>query len=128
MQLTLVLITVLCSILLIGVVLIQKSKGGGLASNFAGANQVLGVRRASNGVEKMTWILASIICVCSLISGILLSHTTDEGVHAKAKPAQEQAVEFPTSTVPAVETPAAADEAVAADAETAIPEAAPVQE
>ena len=37
----------IASILLILVVLVQNSKGGGLASNFAGNNQYLGVRKTA---------------------------------------------------------------------------------
>lgn len=65
---TLSVLIILVSIALIGIVLIQKSKGGGLASSFAGANQVFGVRRANTGVEKFTWILIGamwVLCVCA---------------------------------------------------------------
>ena len=37
----LIILTVLVAILLIGVVLIQKSKGGGLSSSFGSANQIM---------------------------------------------------------------------------------------
>ena len=40
-----IILTLLAAILLIGIVLIQKSKGGGLSSSFAGSNQIMGVRR-----------------------------------------------------------------------------------
>ena len=43
MQILVVLI-IIASIALGFVVLIQDSKGGGLASNFAGSNQIMGVR------------------------------------------------------------------------------------
>ena len=48
----LIILTVLVAILLIGVVLIQKSKGGGLSSSFGSANQIMGVRNTTNFVEK----------------------------------------------------------------------------
>lgn len=66
-----ILITVLIiftSILLIGVVLIQKSKGGGLSSSFAGSNQIMGVRRTNSFIEKLTWSLAGIIALLSVLS------------------------------------------------------------
>lgn len=72
MQTALICISVFISILLIIVVLIQKSKGGGLASNFAGSNQIMGVRRTNNFIEKTTWTLASVICFLALLSGILM--------------------------------------------------------
>ena len=37
-----IILTLLAAILLIGIVLIQKSKGGGLSSSFAGSNQNMG--------------------------------------------------------------------------------------
>ena len=48
----LVIFIVIASILMIGIVLIQKSKGGGLASNYASSNQILGVRKTNSFVEK----------------------------------------------------------------------------
>ena len=42
----LVILIVLTSLLMIGIVLIQESKGGGLASGFASANSVAGAWRA----------------------------------------------------------------------------------
>ena len=54
----LVIFIVIASILMIGIVLIQKSKGGGLASNYASSNQILGVRKTNSFVEKATWTLA----------------------------------------------------------------------
>ncbi|MCM1449346.1 MAG: preprotein translocase subunit SecG [Clostridiales bacterium] len=72
MQTALIIFSVIISVLLIIVVLIQKSKGGGLASNFAGSNQIMGVRRTNNVIEKATWTLAIIVCFLSLMSGILM--------------------------------------------------------
>ncbi|MDE6756178.1 MAG: preprotein translocase subunit SecG [Muribaculaceae bacterium] len=71
MQTLLIVLTVIVSILLIGVVLIQKSKGGGLASNFAGSNQIMGVRRTNNFIEKATWSLAIVILFLSILSSII---------------------------------------------------------
>lgn len=71
MQTLLIVLTVIVSILLIGVVLIQKSKGGGLASNFAGSNQIMGVRRTNNFIEKATWSLAIVILFLSILSSIV---------------------------------------------------------
>lgn len=49
------------AVLLILIVMIQESKGGGLAAGFSSANNVVGVRRATNAVERITWILAGIM-------------------------------------------------------------------
>ena len=62
-----VLILITC-ILLILVVLVQNSKGGGLASNFAGSNQFMGVRKTADFLEKSTWTLAVALLMFSLVS------------------------------------------------------------
>ena len=41
---------VLASIALVLVVIVQKSKGGGLASGFSSANNIMGVRNATDGI------------------------------------------------------------------------------
>ena len=56
------------SVLLSLVVLVQNSKGGGLASNFAGSNQYMGVRKTADFLEKTTWYLAVFLLVLTLAS------------------------------------------------------------
>ena len=67
MSVLFIVLTLLVAILLIGVVLIQKSKGGGLSSTFAGSNQIMGVRRTNNFIEKVTWTLAGAIALLSVL-------------------------------------------------------------
>ena len=50
-----VILIVLAALLMIGIVLIQESKGGGLASNFSSSNQIMGVRKTTDFIEKTTW-------------------------------------------------------------------------
>jgi preprotein translocase subunit SecG len=59
-------IGLIAAALMIIIVLIQNPKGGGLASNFSSSNQIFGVKRTSEGVEKLTWIFAVAILVVSL--------------------------------------------------------------
>ena len=56
------------SALIILVVLVQNSKGGGLTSNFSGSNQYMGVRKTADFLEKATWTLAITLLVLSLAS------------------------------------------------------------
>lgn len=58
---------VLVSVLMIFVVLIQESKGGGLASNFSSSNAIMGVRKTTDFIEKATWGLAAIMVIVSVI-------------------------------------------------------------
>ena len=57
---------VIAALLMIGIVLIQESKGGGLASQFSGYNQIGGVRKTTDFIEKMTWGLAAAMVVISV--------------------------------------------------------------
>ena len=62
-----VILIVIASFLMIGVVLIQESKGGGLSSNFSSSNSIMGVRKTTDVVEKTTWGLAIALVVFSIV-------------------------------------------------------------
>lgn len=69
--LAIVLIFIVC-LLLVLIVLVQKSKGGGLASNFSGNNQIMGVRRTADFLEKATWGLAgALLFLCVFASAVV---------------------------------------------------------
>lgn len=74
---TLVILAVIVAILLTFVVLIQESKGGGLASNFAASNQIMGVRKTTDVVEKATWTLAALLVILSVASVFFVPSPTD---------------------------------------------------
>lgn len=84
-----ILITI-ASILLIGAVLIQKSKGGGLASNYAGGNQYMGYRKTTDFIEKATWTLAIVICLISIAATFTVK-APEATSSIKAAPAQTTA-------------------------------------
>lgn len=67
-----ILIVVAC-VLLIGAVLIQKSKGGGLASDYSQGNQFLGYRKTTDFIEKATWSLAVFICIISILASFTIT-------------------------------------------------------
>jgi preprotein translocase subunit SecG len=60
-------IIILASILLILVVYIQNPKGGGLSSDFGAAQQIGGVQKTNDFIDKATWSLAAVIMVFSII-------------------------------------------------------------
>lgn len=60
-----ILIFIVCIIMIL-IVLIQNSKGGGLTSTFSGSNQVMGVKRTTDFLEKSTWTLAVVLLVLTL--------------------------------------------------------------
>lgn len=78
MNVVFIILTVITAILMIGIVLIQKSKGGGLSSQFGGGNQVLGVRGTNKFLEKATWTLAGLILVFSVCSAYTLPKAGDD--------------------------------------------------
>lgn len=71
-----ILIFIVC-ILLILVVLVQNSKGGGLTSTFASSNQVLGVKKTADFLEKTTWTMAILLLVLTLSTVFFIKPTTN---------------------------------------------------
>lgn len=71
-----VLIFIVC-LLLILVVLVQNSKGGGLAANFASSNQIMGVRKTTDFLEKFTWVLAGALLILSVGASLSLPRGTE---------------------------------------------------
>ena|ERR1700742_2797428 len=61
------------AVLLIGIVLIQNAKGGGLASNVGISTQMMGVKKTADAVEKMTWYLIGILVFLCVASGYAFS-------------------------------------------------------
>ena len=58
---------IICALLTM-LVLVQNSKGGGLASNFSASNQYMGVRKTTDFLEKATWTLAAGLLFFSLMA------------------------------------------------------------
>ena len=75
MNVLLSILILICAVLLVLIVLVQNSKGGGLASGFSSSNQVLGVRKTTDFLEKTTWILAG----CLLFFCIAITATIPRG-------------------------------------------------
>ncbi|HRP53356.1 MAG TPA: preprotein translocase subunit SecG [Fluviicola sp.] len=63
---------VLASILLVVVVYVQNPKGGGLSADFGSAQQIGGVKRTNDFIEKATWSLAGFILVASIVMTSML--------------------------------------------------------
>jgi len=60
-------IIMMASILLVFVVFIQNPKGGGLSSDFGSAQQLGGVQKTNDFVDKATWSLAGVVAVLSIV-------------------------------------------------------------
>lgn len=68
MYIAIIIVIVILSVLLTLFVLVQNSKGGGLAAGFSSSNQIMGVRKTTDFVEKMTWGLVIGVVVLSVIA------------------------------------------------------------
>ncbi len=68
-----IIITLIC-VILMGVVLIQNPKGGGVDSTFGGtaANQVFGAAKSTDFIEKLTWGLAIALFAACIIATFMI--------------------------------------------------------
>lgn len=99
----LTILIVIAAILLTLLVLVQNSKGGGLAAGFASGNQVMGAPKTADFLEKTTWTLVAIIIALCIISVGFNKGQQVAGDEQSAIQVEEVA------TTPAAELPAEAE-------------------
>ena len=64
---------IMVAFLLVVVIMVQNPKGGGLSSAFGGgANQIGGVQKTSDFLDKSTWTLATLLLVLILLSNVTI--------------------------------------------------------
>jgi preprotein translocase subunit SecG len=92
--------------------LIQNSKGGGLTSEFggSGANQMFGVQKTTDLLERITWGLAGAMAVLALVSHLVIGDPQAEGgairsvnaekAQSKSLPAAPAAAPTPAPATP----------------------------
>ncbi len=72
------------SLMLIVVVLIQNSKGGGVDATLGGsqANQLFGAAKSADFIEKLTWYLAATLFILCIIATMIVGSNVpvDPGV------------------------------------------------
>lgn len=97
---------ILVSILLVAVVLMQSSKGNGLAGPIGGSSVTMafGVRRTSDLLTKSTTILAVVLMVGCIVVNLLIGNagTVDESIIQKNAGQQQQQMP-PQNNVPPTE-------------------------
>jgi preprotein translocase subunit SecG len=100
MSIVITALIILICVLLIIVVLIQNSKGGGLSSQFAGSNQLMGVRRTADFLEKATYTLALALLLMSLLSSATISKGTvaADATESKTSEVKQKALDLPAGT------------------------------
>lgn len=100
-----ILFLILVSILLIAVVLMQSSKGNGLAGPIGGSSVTMafGVRRTSDLLTKSSTILAAVLMVGCIVVNLLIGNkgTVDESIIQKNAGQQQQ--QMPPQNVPPVD-------------------------
>ncbi len=102
MYILLTILIVIAAVLLTLLVLVQNSKGGGLAAGFSSSNQVLGVRKTTDFLEKATWGLTAFIVVLSVFAASMHPYSeTGSGVKSEVQQQyQEKMQEVPGAVVP----------------------------
>jgi preprotein translocase subunit SecG len=75
---TFIILASISAVLLILAVLIQNPKGGGIAANFSAANQIAGVKKTNEFIEKATWTLAIAMFVLAIGSRFVYTQTVEE--------------------------------------------------
>lgn len=106
MYLLLVILMVIAALLMCFIVLIQNSKGGGLASGFSSSNQIMGVRKTTDVLEKTTWGLAIFMVVMSIASAYVLPSQTEQNGSIIEEQALKEEKTNP-QTIPGFATPKA---------------------
>lgn len=78
MFLTIVWLMIIVSVFMVIIVLVQRSKGGGLNQSFASQQQIMGVRKSTDFVEKATWTLATLLLLFAVAS-VAFMPTANQG-------------------------------------------------
>lgn len=118
MYLLFVILMMIASVLMCFIVLIQNSKGGGLASGFSSSNAIMGVRKTTDFLEKATWGLAAFMVVMSIATAYVMptsSNTEDVIMQQAQQEEQTNPYNVPAGTA------APKTDAAAPAAETAVP-------
>ncbi|HEY9561437.1 MAG TPA: preprotein translocase subunit SecG [Anseongella sp.] len=92
----LIVLAIIACLLLIVVILVQNPKGGGLSSTFGGSNQVMGVQRTGDFLEKATWGFAITLLAISLSTKFFIGTGGSVGESAIQEQIDRQATPSPT--------------------------------
>ncbi len=103
----LVLILIVCFLLIL-VVMVQNPKGGGLSSTLGGSQQLGGVQKTTDFLDKSTWTLGAILVILILLSGLSFNNGTtaveEDTAPATEKPATEKPATKAATPAPAATT------------------------
>ena len=94
------------AVLLVLVVLAQNSKGGGLSSQFggSGASNIIGVKKTTDLLEKLTWAFAIAILALSMSVNVLIDNPNSGEINSpnldRATPASQDLPGFEPTNPP----------------------------
>ena len=118
MYLLFIILMVIAAVLMCFIVLIQNSKGGGLASGFSSSNAIMGVRKTTDFLEKTTWGVAIFMVVMSIATAYVVPRSdsaTDAILEQAQKEQQTNPYNLPVGTsAPQTEATSAAPESASA--------------
>ena len=103
-------LVIIACFLQILIVLVQNSKGGGLAANFTSAGQTMGIRKTADFLEKSTWTLAAAILIMSVVATATIPRGS-ESERSRIESQIQNAVDpnaiptLPTAVPPSTTTP-----------------------
>ena len=91
---------VIVAFLLVVVVMVQNPKGGGLSSSFGGGGtqQLGGVKKTSDFLDKSTWALATLLIALILLSNVAIG--SGDGT-AESKALDQEATTTSQQAIPA---------------------------
>jgi preprotein translocase subunit SecG len=70
-------LVIIACIFQVMIVLVQNSKGGGLAANFTSAGQTMGIRKTADFLEKATWTLAGAILILCVVATATIPRSSE---------------------------------------------------
>jgi preprotein translocase subunit SecG len=95
----LIAITIVCFLLILAI-MVQNPKGGGLSSSFGGSQQLGGVQKTTDFLDKSTWTLATILILLILLSSLSFSGSMSDS-NSKIVNEKENVAPKTTTTTPA---------------------------
>lgn len=106
MYTVLLIVIVIFALILCFLVTIQNSKGGGLAAGFSSSNQIMGVRKTTDFLEKSTWTSIAVIAVASILTAYCAKTRTVDAGSVMMQSATEM-MEVNPETTPIYDVPSA---------------------
>ncbi len=91
----LIAITIVCFLLILAV-MVQNPKGGGLSSSFGGSQQLGGVQKTTDFLDKSTWTLFGILIALILLSSLAF----DSGSQGSKVLGGEEVTPMPKTEIP----------------------------